>query len=180
MEFVRRVAAALQDRLATAPVPVVLVADAESGGHFRKLNTLGPLLAGVVEINPAAMDEGALHEAAYALVGPHFDAEREAAVERFQALSGNGDARAIAGMEEVIRAAYQGRVDALLLAGGETLWGRYDEDADEVATGREFAETGEDLFDAAAVRTLRHGGVVHVLAEEEMPGDTPAAAILRY
>lgn len=59
------------------------------------------------------------------------------------------------------------------------MWGRYDEDADEVAVGDGFAETGKDLLDAAAVRTPRHGGAVHVLPREEVPDGTPAAAILR-
>lgn len=180
VEFIRRVAAALQSRLASDPVPIVLVADAETGGHFQKLAALGPLLAGVVETDPAAMEEGALHEAAYALVQPRFDEGRRAAVERFEALYGSGDARAVTGMDEVVRAAYQGRVDTLLLAEGENLWGRYDENADEVATGGEFAEAGEDLLDAAAARTLRHGGTVYVLPEDGMPEGVPAAALLRY
>ena len=51
----------------------VLVADAETGGHFQKLTALGPLLADVIETNPADMDEEALHKAAYAFVRPSFD-----------------------------------------------------------------------------------------------------------
>ena len=43
VEFVRRIAVALQAHLASDPVPVVLVADAETGGHFQKLAGLGPL-----------------------------------------------------------------------------------------------------------------------------------------
>ena len=109
------------------------------------------------------MDEGALHQAAYAVVRPRFEADREQAVERFQALLGAGDARAATGIEAVVRAAYRGRIDALLLGEGEG-----------------FAGTGEDLLDAAMVRTLRHGGGVHVLPQEEMPDAAPAAAILRY
>jgi len=179
VEFVRRVAAALQARLASDPVPVVLVADAETGGHFRKLAALGPRLAGVVETNPEAMDERALHEAAHAVVRPRFDADREEAVERFQALLGSGDARAATGIEAVARAAYQGRVEALLAEGGAA-WGRYDDTSDEVVVSGSFAETGEDLLDAAAVRTLRHGGDVHVLSAEEMPDDALVAAVLRF
>lgn len=180
VEFIRRVAAALQARLASDPVPVVLVADAEAGGHFQKHAALGSLLAGIVETDPAAMDEGALHEAAYALVRPRFDADRKAAVEHFQALSGSGDARAATGVDAVVRAAHQGRIDTLLLIEGEPAWGRYNEAADEVAVGPEFAEMGEDLLDTAAARTLRHGGSVHVLPRGELPDDAPAAAILRY
>jgi hypothetical protein len=95
-------------------------------------------------------------------------------------LSGSGDARGATGIEGVVRAAYQGRIEVLLLTEDEAVWGSYDEAADEVATGARFAETGQDLLDAAAVRTLRHGGSVHVLPRGEMPEDVPVAAILRY
>ena len=67
MEYVRQIAGALQDRLASDPRPVVLVADAEIGRHFQKLGTAAAMLAGVVETNPEAMDIRALHEAAYAV-----------------------------------------------------------------------------------------------------------------
>lgn len=180
VEYVRRVAAALEDRLAFDAVPVVLVADAETGGHFQKLSTLGPLLAGVIETNPEAMDRTALHEAAYTIMQPRLDEGRRQAVERFAALLGSGDARAASGIEEVVRAAYQGRIDTLLLAEGESLWGRYHEQADELATGEAFAETGEDVLDEVAVRTLRHGGSTYVLPRGEMPGDVAFAAVLRY
>jgi len=83
-------------------------------------------------------------------------------------------------LEDVIRAAYQGRIDTLLLAEGEAAPGRYDEDTDVVATGSEDTHMGGDLLDAAAVRTLRHGGAVFVLPREELPGDAAAAAVLRY
>jgi hypothetical protein len=39
---------------------------------------------------------------------------------------------------------------------------------------------GEDNLEAAAIGTLRHGGAIHLLAREDMPEGTLAAAILRY
>ena len=158
VEFVRRTAAALEGRVAPRPVPVVLAADAEVGGHFRKLASLGPLLAGVIEANPEALDGPELHALAYDVVRPRFEEDRRGALERFAALLGSGDARAVAGAEEAIKAAHHGRVDTLLLAEGSTLRGRFDEAADAVAAGDGPAGTGEDLLDTAAVRTLRHGG----------------------
>ncbi|MBA3326455.1 MAG: hypothetical protein H0T41_14710 [Rhodobacteraceae bacterium] len=180
VEYVRRIASALADRLATDAVPVVLVADAETGGHFQKFSSLGSLLVGVVETNPEALDKTALHEAAYAIMQPRLDKDRQGAIERFAALHGGGDARAANSLEDVVRAAYQGRIDTLLLAEGEAAPGRYDEDTDVVATGSEDTHMGGDLLDAAAVRTLRHGGAVFVLPREELPGDAAAAAVLRY
>ncbi|WP_281825547.1 hypothetical protein [Jannaschia rubra] len=175
VEYVRRIASVLDDRLASDAVPVVLVADAETGGHFARSTTLGPLLAGVIETNPAAMDDTALHEAAYALVEPRFMAGRREAVGRLAALQGSDDARAMAGAEDVARSAQEGRVETLLLAEGAS-------DRDGGATGSDDEAEGStlDRFDAAAVQTLRHGGDVYIVPADDMPGDTRIAAILRY
>lgn len=172
MEYIHRIAGALQDRLASDPLPVVLVADAEIGGHFQKLGTLGSQLAGVVETNPEAMGVRDLHEAAYAVMLPHLETGRKEAVERFAALLGSGDGRAATVIQEIVRAAYQGRVETFLLAEGKTIWGRFDTATDEVVIGPAFAETGQDLIEATAVQTLFHGGTAYVLSEAEMPQGT--------
>jgi hypothetical protein len=161
IEFVRRIGLALKDYLAARPAPVVLVADAEVQGHFRKF---GPPLAGVVETNPAALERDALHAAAYGVMRPQFEADRNRAVERFAALHGSGDAKALTGPRPVVTAAEEGRVDTLLLAEGADLPGG----------------PGEDLVDAAATRTLQQGGAVFILPPEQMPAGEPMAAILRY
>lgn len=169
VEFARRVAAALRQHVAANPTPIVLVADAEIGGHIKQLGTLGPLLAGVVEINPEALDDRELHDAAYAVMRPRLDAARTAAVERFATLRGNRDARAVTGIDDVMTAAHQGRIDTLLLVEDDTVGGRV----------AEFTATADDVLEAVAVQTLQHGGAVHLLPEKEL-SHPPAAAILRY
>ena len=180
VDFVRRVAAALDQHVADAPVPVVLVADAQIGGHFRKLTTLGAHLAGVIDRNPASLDLTQLHAAAYAIMQPHLDQSRSDAVERFEALHGGNDARAVTDVEAVATAASQGRIDTLLLAEDETVSGRSDETTDTRSTDAACMASGEDHLEAAAIGTIRHGGAVHLLARENMPEGTLAAAILRY
>lgn len=175
VEYVRRVASALEDRLASDGVPVVLVADAETGGHFRKFSTLGPLLAGVVETNPAAMDETALHEAAYSVVAPQFDAGRREAVERLAALHGSGDARAATGLEEMCRFAQEGRIETLLLAEGVS-----EPRHGDAEPGLESGSKTLDRLDTAAVQTLQQGGGVYFVPTNELPGDALVAAVLRY
>jgi hypothetical protein len=180
VELARSVAQAVDHRVTVDPVPVVLVADAEIGGHFQKYSKLGYLLAGFIETNPAAMDAAQLHDAAYGVMKPRLELRRREAVERLEALVASRDARAVTGIEDLTRAAYQGIVETLLLVEDETAWGRYDDATGEVATGDAFAATGDDLLEAAAVETLRHGGDVHVLPTGDLPDAGPAAAILRY
>jgi hypothetical protein len=172
VDFVRRVATALEQYVAGTLVPVVLVADAQTGGHFRKLTTLGPQLVGVIDHNPEALDLIELHAAAYAVMEPHLGQARKDAVERFAVLRGGHDARAITDVEAVAEAASQGRVDTLILA--------QDEASDNHSTDDDRMASREDHLEAAVIGTLRHDGAVHLLAWGDMPEGAPAAAILRY
>lgn len=180
VEFVRRVAVALERHLATHRLPVVLIADAEIQGHFQKLVDLGSMLAGVVETNPEALDVSSLHAAAYDVVRPIFDESRKHAVERLSALLGSRDSRATLDAGEIVKAAHLGRIDTLMLADGAELWGRFDEATGEVSMGDQAAADGQDLLNDVAARVLRHGGAVTILAIDEMPESAPAAAVLRF
>lgn len=166
VEFIRRIAAALESHLAGDRRPVVLAADAGAQGHFRQLTKLGPQLAGVIETNPEAMARDELHEAAYAIVRPRFEEEKRGDAERVQARLGSDDGRVTLDAQDILETARAGRIDTLLLAKG--------------ADVPDNAEAAEDPFDTSAVETLRNGGEVRILADEEMPEGARAAAILRY
>lgn len=187
VEFTRRVAAAVDDCSAADPVPLVLVAGSEIAGHFKRLSSLGPLLAGVAKRNPEAMNERQLHEAAYDVIQPLLDADRRDVIARFGVLFATGDARAAAGLQEVVWAAQQGRVDTLLLPvedparGHDLLDSDEDIDQDEApAKGAQRSRwAGQDLLEVAAVETLRHGGRLHLLDDGGSPQPN-VGAILRY
>jgi hypothetical protein len=180
VESLRRLGSAVERELAARQAPLVLIANAEISGHFQKHASLDPLLLGVIEADPEAMDDEQLHAAAYAAVRPHFDADRRDALERFKILHGNGDDRAITSLDEIVRAAHQGRLDTLLMVRDSAAWGIYDASTNEVSTGDNLATAGEDLLDAAAAQTIEHGGGVHLLDREDLPDRGNAAAILRY
>ena len=165
VEFIQRIAAAPETHLATDARPVVLVADAGALGHFRQHTKLGSQLAGIIETNPEAMDRDDLHEAAYAIVWPRFEEEKRLAAERIQARLGSGDGRVAIAVRDILEAAQAGRIDTLLLAKSA---------GNPVGIG-----ASEDPFDASVVETLRNGGEVRTLADDEMPDGARAAALLR-
>ena len=180
VEFIRLVAAAMDQHLATDRRPVVLIADAEIQGHFQKVSDLGSLLAGVVERNPKAMDVGSMHAAAYDIVRPLLDSDRKQATEKLAALLGSGDVRATLDAGEIVKAAHHGRIETLFLAEGAELWGRFDEATGKVTMGAGATATEHDLLDDVASRVLQHGGDVSILALDEMPDGAPAAAVQRF
>lgn len=178
--FLKRVSHTVEDYLDDHQVPLVLAAEPEIDGQFRKIYKSKNLLPDGVQINPGALDEEDLHRRAYALVQPRFEKAREAAVDEFQSMCGNDDPRATTKVEEIVEAARFGRVDTLFLAADERVWGRFDEAANKAVRHGDPAVDDIDLLDYAAVQTLLQGGPVHLMDKGHVPRHEPAAAILRW
>lgn len=185
-EWVGKVASAVDRHLADRAIPLVLIADPELTGQFKKRTTLGTLLAGTVDTNPAALDIAKLHAAAYEVVRPRFEAGQRAALERAAELLADGPTKVAVTIGEVVRAAFQGRVDALLLTAGAEELGRFDEMTDAVETHSEPGTPVVDLTEYATVRTLENKGAVYILPPEEIAGlfhsevAPTSIAVLRY
>ena len=83
-------------------------------------------------------------------------------------------------LEEILPAAYDGRVDAVVVATDAMVRGRFDPEARTLyAPGASNGEE-EDLLNEAAVVSLRNGGRAFALPKERMPRRAPAVATLRY
>ncbi|MGQ9367347.1 baeRF3 domain-containing protein [Azospirillum sp. ST 5-10] len=185
VEYLRRLADAVQRHLDRVGFkgPLVLVAEPEVQGQFRKLvRHPASLLPAGVDANPDALKAEEIHDRAFRLVEPLFDQGRRDAVDRFRAVAGDPQerTRAVTRPEEIVAAAGEGRIDALLLVEGTRLWGRYDETTRRVtATGSPDGQS-VDLLEKAAADTLLHGGAVHVVARADLPPEAIVGAILRY
>lgn len=177
--FAHRVAVAVDRFVAANPAPVVLVANAEVSGHFQKESSLGPLLAGVIEANPAAMDRHELHEAGYAIVQPLFESARQQAVERFGALRASNDPRAVSDLESLCTAASEGRIDTLLLVETPAFGGHDDNSRSQQPRSDLNRDGTQAMLEAATIQTLQQGGLVYLMPSSGL-SESPAAAILRY
>jgi len=85
-------------------------------------------------------------------------------------------ARAVRGSTHRGSRGLPGAVMDLLIAADGEYWGAWNEDVQEVDVRRRR----EDLLNAAALQTLRHGGRAFVLEESDMPVKSVAAAVFRY
>jgi stalled ribosome rescue protein Dom34 len=180
IEYLHRVVARLEEFFSGRPEPVVLAARSEIHGHIRTLVKQMNLVEPVLELNPDAFPPDELHRRAWAVVEPLFQVSRTEALDRFNSLLGTGDGKAATKPEEIVKAARYGRVDTLFVAADDHLWGRFDEAADRVVAHGTAQAEDEDLLDYAAVQTYLQGGAVNVLPKQDLPGNGPIAAILRY
>ena len=119
-----------------------------------------------------------LYKKAKELVKSYFAAPRDTALTMYA----NQSATELtsASPNEVIPAAYYGRVSHIFVRKGDHLFGTFDElnNVLEMSNGEE--DNAIDLVDEAVIKTLANGGEAYILPQDEMPGDTPLAAVFRY
>jgi len=161
-------------------VPLVLAGVDYLHPIYREANTYPYLVDEGVEGNPEKLSAEELHTRAWPIVHPLFLADQEDAAARYRQLAGAGSKRASSDLNQVVLAAYRGRVETLFVALGVQRWGVFDPDSNEIELHEETRPGDEDLLDLAAVHTLLNGGLVYAIEPEEVPGKASLAALFRY
>ncbi|MBI1903767.1 MAG: hypothetical protein HYS13_21905 [Planctomycetia bacterium] len=158
--------------------PLLLAALPEFVPIYRQVNGYRNLLDAAVTINPQWVDDAALHAQAWAAAAPAFAEEQKQAAGRYWQLAHSD--RATSDIQEVVRAAVEGRVDVLFVNAKADVRGDLDEATGRPVLHAKLSEGRDDLVDVAAAETLRHGGTVYAGEAETVPGGAPMAAILRF
>jgi hypothetical protein len=156
--------------------PLVVVADERLHGMIRE-NSEYPYMAkhGVL-VHPKEMSEDDIRERAAACLCDDMAQLRDAAWDKVAMSLGRDDHEASTEPTDIATSAAAGRVAHLFVRPGARLVGRLD----ERTLGAEIDETGpEDLVDRAIADTLRNGGDIFALSEDQSE-DLLMAAAYRY
>jgi hypothetical protein len=178
--FLRSVAKAVDRHLADRAGPLVLAAEPRVLGRLRKALRYGEVAAAAIQRDPASLQPAELHAQAWPIADAVLRGGRDKARERLAArLDGGG----VPGAEDVaalFAAAKEGRLETLLLARDQHVWGRYDEASGAVSIDQASAPDNEDLLNLLAVNALAQGGDVISLPERLAARAGPAAGLFRY
>lgn len=180
LQYLNKLASEVKARVGHVRVPVLLAAQPEIAGNFRKQAELANLWHQHLDVNPDALGPDELRQRAWNLMAEAAEDDAEGSIDHFNSLFQDSSPRAQTRTDEVVRAARWGRLDTLIVGAGEHVWGRFDEQADRVETHREAQAGDDDLLDFAALQTLLNGGEVKVVDRDHVPGGGTVAAILRY
>jgi len=180
LRYFRRVGEGVREVLTGEQAPVVLAAVDYLHPIYREANVYPHLVDEGIQGNPEEQDAQELHALAWAIVEPLFAAEREEAAARYRQLAGAGSEQASDVVEQIVPAAYFGRVGTLFVAVGTQAWGTFDPQMGVAKLHQEREPGDEDLLDRAAVHTLFNDGSVYVLDPDEIPGGASLAAVYRY
>ncbi len=179
-QFCLEVAKAVDRHLARSDAPLVLVATPRTAGFLRKHITYRNVAPEMIQSDPVALGNGALHAEAWRIAEPIVHADRDDARRRLRAkLEGAG----IAGAHEpqtLLREAIAGRIDCIFLSPVDNVWGYFDEEYQVLRLDPESTPENEDVLNRLAIETLTRGGDVFTLPDDLRDKAGPAAGLYRY
>lgn len=147
---------------------------------YHQANSYQHLVKQGLTGNPDELSAKELHEKAWEIVQPMFQANYRETAARYAAWAGSEDGKTSTQLDQILRAAYLGQVSTLFVATEKQQWGLFDPYNDTLVRHDEFEPGARDLLDFAAAHTLINRGTVYALMPEDMPNTADVAAIFRY
>ena len=178
--FFRMVDAGVRDIIGSNRGPVVLAMVDYLRPMYRLVSKLPNILSDGIGGNPDHRPPEQLHELAWKLVAPGFEASRREAETVYDELRASQPERTSDQLEEILPAVFSGRVDTLFVAKNVEVWGRYDPKHSVLLLHDSRLADDCDVLDVAAAETLTRHGQIYALHQDEMPGKGQIAAIFRY
>jgi len=177
-QFARQVDQALRPLLGGHGVPLVLAAAEPLDSIYRSVSTYPLLAAPGIGGSPEGKSDAELAAEARGVLDELNAANLREVQELYRRRE--SESRAAADLAVVARAATFGAVDTVLVDIDETVPGAIDEQTGAIELSDADDAVNYGVVDEIARRVWRTGGTVLAVRREDVPGDGPAAAILRY
>jgi hypothetical protein len=161
---------------ASAALPLLLAGEESVLPIYREVSDYPALTVAELGRNTAEMSLDELHDAAWERMEPLLRAAENTAADQFRQRQGTGLTESEPGA--VLDAAVQGRIEALLLS--NDVFVPAPPEAETILRLGVHPRSTPDLLDQAAAASLAHDAPVYSVAPERVPGDGPAAALLRF
>jgi hypothetical protein len=178
-QFFRAIDRGLHEYLREERVPLLLAAVKYYHPIYRQENRYAELMAEGLEGNYERANADRIHAEAWPKVSRVFEARVNTWVERYRERSGTG--LVSDRLEEIAVAAVTGRVQALLVAEDESVWGILNRSTGSIERREAQRDTEDaDVLDDVAEEVYKRAGEVHVVPRASMPVEGPIAAIYRF
>lgn len=177
-QYARAVDRAVRPVLSGSGVPLILAATEPLAGIYRQVNSYVSLAGPGIDGNPEEVSDAELAERARTVLDELYRHELARQRERLEEFEPRG--LTATDLSDVARAATFGAIDTLLVDIDEVVPGLVDEETGAVSYHDRSDASGYGVADEIARRALRTGARVLAVRAEEIPGDTSAAAVLRF
>lgn len=159
-------------------LPLILAALPEHHNLFQKVSNNSHLLPNGIMMNPKSLPIDKLKKLAWEIIEPEYFKRLDTLGDQFQQAKANGIGSDT--LEEIAKAAVEGRVDTILLESGRTILGKVDNFTGEITPADPTESKVDDLLDDIGELVTKNGGKVVIFPVDRMPTFTGIAAIFRY
>ena len=181
-KYFRTIDKGLMKVLNDEKVPLVLACVDHYYPVYKQVTRYGHFFDGHLGGNFDHADPIELHERAWMLLSDYFKGNRQQKIKLFRDMSAGG--KTLEDIRDIVPASVEGRVDTLFIMKGAECYGLYDEDHRAVRLDDKQLTNNirhADLYNMAAIHTLRNGGRVYLEEPGGMPlKETEINALLRY
>jgi hypothetical protein len=160
-------------------IPMVMAGVGYLHPLYKEVNSYPKLLDhGITkDVDHVPVEE--LHELTWELVKNQYAKDIDQALGVYKSLR-DKDRDTTDEVEKIVSAAFYKRIHTLFIAEDAHVWGKFDEDSNDVTIEGQQKAGYEDLLSFSAGHALLNGGNVLVLPPKNIPDQNTAAAILRF
>ncbi len=158
--------------------PLIVAGVEKEIALYQRVNTYPHLMGRAIHGAPDGLEGGELHRRALALLSQREAEPGAETPEDFDKRVGTGHASTH--IQDIVAAAWEGRVSHLYFQRGSTYTGTFDPVRMRVKHTDDPLASPIDLINSAAEQTLIHGGEVKILPASAMPNGVPVCALMRY
>ncbi len=181
--FFRAVDEAIISKLGDSKEPMILACVDSCVSIYREVNSYKGLKNEHLSGNADYLSLQELHKKTLSILEAEKTIKREALTRKIREHLHTTTASANAA--EVIRAAFQGKIQTLFFDEDAIVEGQFDPILQTAVvypndSVTELAALNTDLIEATLEQTLRHKGDVYSVSQSEMPEHAPMAALFRY
>ena len=180
-DYLRDVAKGVFEIVKEENTPMVLLGTEKVKHLYKEANRYGHLLEKSLDGNPDDLKPVEIKNKAWEVVRDLFIKNRDNHMRKYSELAGTG--RTSYDLKKIVPAAVNGRIEALFVAQGAQIWGKFNESDQSVVINEERSEDDYCLLNKAATDTFLNGGEVYTLDRQNLPEysvDTPMVAVMRY
>ena len=178
-QFFRAVDQAVSHRYAkSGGMGLILAALPEHHNLFRSVSKNPHLLKEALDVHPDAMSIDALRERAWQLIQPQYLDRLAGFVDSYGVAKGKAQGSDL--LDDIAKAAVEGRVATLLIEADRIVPGHIDAATGKVTVGKLHDPEVDDLLDDLGELVLKTGGNVVMVPAERMPTTTGAAGVFRF
>lgn len=175
-KILKKVDKSIQKAFKDEDTPLILYCDETLYYFYKEVNSSNNLFDKFINGNPENINKNDIQEKTWKVIQELVKSKKQEIIDNFLELKGTS--RTSLDIKLILRDAYYSRVDSLLIDGNRELKGYFDQNKSKVYMVNNGRGT-YDLFNYAAILTLKNGGEVFVL-KEDIPEGINIEAINRY